>query len=168
MLQFSSSVLVYILEPSAAKTRTQCLLHPNTPLDLYDAPHEMQASSSCLQCVATTTLEEVTSWRECVDEFEVDEAGSCADLTAKACCYAKVSSNSACLSDDDFVSYAKCVVGTDCLPLTCGDTTIASATTTASGADCHSSPLGEARSGVASAATFVMALAVVIVSMMQM
>lgn len=114
----------------------------------------------------TTSIEEATSWQACVNEFEVDEASSCTDLMAKACCFADVSSNSVCLSNDDFLSFAECFVGTDCLPLTCGDTTIVP-TTTASGTGCLLSPLGAARRGVASAASFVMALAIVIVAIVQ-
>lgn len=125
----------------------------------------MQMSSSCRQCFATS-IDDVGDWQDCVADLDVDGADSCAKQQAMACCYAEVSSNSACLSNEQFLSYADCFIGTDCLPLTCGGTTFYSSKST-SGTGRLSSPLDVARSGVASAATLVMALAIMIFTIMQ-
>lgn len=110
--------------------------------------------------MTTTSIEEATTWQDCVGDSDAGETGSCADLTAKACCYAEISSNSACLSSDLFVSFAECSIGTECLPLTCSDTTV---TVSGSAAGPLSSPLGVARS----AATVVMVLTVAIFAIAQ-
>lgn len=128
----------------------------------------MQDNSDCFQCINTVSVEEADAFQKCVDNFEIDEAGSCTDLMATTCCLAAVSSNSACLGSELFLSYAECFVGTECLPLTCIGSR--SVDDNVNGAGRLSSPLGViAPNGVAaSAATAVaMLLATAIVANLQ-
>lgn len=116
--------------------------------------------------MATTSIEEAAAWQECFDGSESGEVGSCADLTARACCYIDVSSTNDCLTSTLFESYSACYVGAGCLPLTCDGITVVS-TVEGNGTGRLSSPLGVGGGGVASVATFVMTLIFAVVAIVQ-
>ena len=86
---------------------------------------------------------EEEAWQECVDNFgSSDEgAGSCTEAVASVCCFAELSTNTACLSDENFLAFTECYAGAGCVPLACGGAESEPASTGGSGAGRLSSPL---------------------------